>query len=322
MAITIQDIQATADKIAAEGGNPTLAAVRKAIGGGSFTTISEAMQLWKAKKQVVATPLREPAPASVTDRLMSFGAEIWTVSQEISNTRLQTEREALELVRQEMEATQKETIDLADQLSADLEQAQLVIENQSKELAKYEAEAAAMANELESERAERDKAERKAEKSAAALSESHQQVQALNTHVNDLKVEIKEVRQDANESNKKALILEAELLIASERWEASKEAGRSEKARYTCDLEKLTKALSDKDELIAFQNNKSEKALADKDQLIKSLNIKLETAIDNESKSIQAVRLLEGRIQGIEEQNKIYADRLTLSLGQQEKIPA
>jgi hypothetical protein len=43
MAITIQDIHAAADKIADAGEAPTLAAVRKALGGGSFTTISEAM---------------------------------------------------------------------------------------------------------------------------------------------------------------------------------------------------------------------------------------------------------------------------------------
>lgn len=36
MAITTQDIHAAADRLAAEGQQPTLAAVRSSLGGGSF----------------------------------------------------------------------------------------------------------------------------------------------------------------------------------------------------------------------------------------------------------------------------------------------
>ena len=50
MAITREQIWAAADEIDAAGQNPTLAAVRKAVGGGSFTTIQDAMTEWKAKK--------------------------------------------------------------------------------------------------------------------------------------------------------------------------------------------------------------------------------------------------------------------------------
>ena len=49
MAITKQDILAVADALDAEGVKPTLAAVRKKLGGGSFSTISEAMKEWKAE---------------------------------------------------------------------------------------------------------------------------------------------------------------------------------------------------------------------------------------------------------------------------------
>ena len=43
MAVTREQIFAVADELDAAGQKPTLAAVRKALGGGSFTTISEAM---------------------------------------------------------------------------------------------------------------------------------------------------------------------------------------------------------------------------------------------------------------------------------------
>ena len=40
-------IWAAADALVEAGERPTLAAVRKAVGGGSFTTISEAMAEWR-----------------------------------------------------------------------------------------------------------------------------------------------------------------------------------------------------------------------------------------------------------------------------------
>ena len=53
MAITKDQIFAVADEIDAAGQNATLAAVRKALGGGSFTTISEGMTEWRDRKSVV-----------------------------------------------------------------------------------------------------------------------------------------------------------------------------------------------------------------------------------------------------------------------------
>ena len=50
MAITREQIWNAADEIDAAGQNPTLAAVRKAVGGGSFTTIQDAMTEWKARR--------------------------------------------------------------------------------------------------------------------------------------------------------------------------------------------------------------------------------------------------------------------------------
>ena len=69
MAITAEQIFAVADELDAAGQNPTLAAVRKILGGGSFTTISEAMTEWKARKAAKETPLREPAPTMLAERL-------------------------------------------------------------------------------------------------------------------------------------------------------------------------------------------------------------------------------------------------------------
>lgn len=49
MAISKEQIFAVADELDAAGQNPTLANVRKQLGSGSFTTISEAMNEWRAR---------------------------------------------------------------------------------------------------------------------------------------------------------------------------------------------------------------------------------------------------------------------------------
>ena len=121
MAISKDQIFAAADELDAAGQSPTLAAVRKALGGGSFTTISEGMTDWKARKAAKETPLREPAPPAVAERLAELGAELWAAALELANGRLAAEREALETLRIQLEAEKVEAAELADQVTAELE---------------------------------------------------------------------------------------------------------------------------------------------------------------------------------------------------------
>ena len=121
MALTKDQILQAADQLAAAGETPTLAAVRKSVGGGSYTTINEALKEWKAKQHTTNTPIREPAPAAVATRIEELGADIWAVALELANARLTSEREALEATRQQLETAQQEATELADQLSAELE---------------------------------------------------------------------------------------------------------------------------------------------------------------------------------------------------------
>ena len=46
IAITIEQFHAISDQLQEKETKPTLAEMRKALGGGSFTTISEAMKSW------------------------------------------------------------------------------------------------------------------------------------------------------------------------------------------------------------------------------------------------------------------------------------
>lgn len=137
--INKDQIFAVAEELDLAGKSPTLAAVRKALGGGSYTTISEAMTEWKAKKAAKESPLREPAPHAVSEQLNEFGLEIWALALELANGRLASERAALETARAQLEAETVEAAELADQVSAELEAAHskvLGLESEKAELAK------------------------------------------------------------------------------------------------------------------------------------------------------------------------------------------
>ncbi len=121
MAITKDQIHQAADQLTTAGEAATMAAVRKLLGGGSYTTINEGLKEWKAKQQAVVMPLREPAPEGISKRLDEVGAEVWAIALELANARLTSEREALEATRAQLETSQQEATELADQLSADLE---------------------------------------------------------------------------------------------------------------------------------------------------------------------------------------------------------
>ena len=121
MAITKQVIFDAADALDAGGQRPTLAALRKAVGGGSFTTISEAMKEYWAFRALREAPVLEPAPAVVGDRLSEVAGEIWALALQVANERLAAEREAFDAARVQAEQEKQEAVELADAVTAELE---------------------------------------------------------------------------------------------------------------------------------------------------------------------------------------------------------
>ena len=121
MAITKQAIFDAADALDAGGQRPTLAALRKAVGGGSFTTISEAMKEYWAVRALREAPVLEPAPAVVGDRLSEVAGEIWALALQVANERLAAEREAFDAARAQAEQEKQDAVELADAVTAELE---------------------------------------------------------------------------------------------------------------------------------------------------------------------------------------------------------
>ena len=121
MAVTKEGIFKAADELKASGESPTLAAIRKKVGGGSFTTISEAMKEWRESTAPKA-PVKTPAPESLKGRLDELSAELWDAALTMANDRLASERAALAMARSELEVASAEAAELADQLAGELDQ--------------------------------------------------------------------------------------------------------------------------------------------------------------------------------------------------------
>jgi hypothetical protein len=73
---TQEAIWKVADDLNAEGVRPTLAAIRKKLGAGSFTTISQAMTEWRRRKEKDDRPVVEPLPTELLNAAHDMVAEI------------------------------------------------------------------------------------------------------------------------------------------------------------------------------------------------------------------------------------------------------
>ena len=124
---TKDEIWAAAQALSDAGERPTLAAVRKVIGGGSFTTISEAMAEWRAQQEQPKATI-DPAPERIGSQAAELAASLWAQASALAHEKLQAERAALETARQDLEQERAEAAELADSLASDLDQARTEIQ--------------------------------------------------------------------------------------------------------------------------------------------------------------------------------------------------
>jgi len=221
MALTKEQVFTAADQIAAAGQRPTLAAVRQ-ITGGSFTTISPALNEWKAKQASAAVPLRDPAPQVVADRLAEVGAEIWAIALGLANARLAADRDAIEKTRADMEAAQAEAIELADRLTVQVEelQARLVASMEVEQAARADAdqlraELATAQEQAHTTEARAVEIERRAGELRTELDRAHHETgqaqaagQAARTEADKLSTELATAREQVRSAEARAMEIE------------------------------------------------------------------------------------------------------------------
>ncbi len=103
MPLTHEQIWATADDLEANGMEPTLVAVRKALGGGSYSTLSDAMAERRKRLSTKGPDAMEPLPPALTQLVERLGQQIWASAAAYAHDRLKADREQFERLRSDLE---------------------------------------------------------------------------------------------------------------------------------------------------------------------------------------------------------------------------
>jgi len=134
MTTTTQErIFAIADQLTASGQRPTLAAVRKVLGGGSAINGMMFIRGHRLDSSPQTTAPEAP-PETVTERLSEAGTAIWQIALEVANNRLATERLELEQTHIRLESERSEAAELADRLASEVDNLQAKLESLEKTL--------------------------------------------------------------------------------------------------------------------------------------------------------------------------------------------
>ena len=129
MSITKEHIYAVADVLNKEGIKPTLAAVRRRLGSGSFTTISEAVNEWKLMQLSAVEIPQEALPKILDEHLRRFGATLWVEAINTANSRFTQEHQTIVEQLNEKEIYYRELERLTVDYDNELEGAKSCIED-------------------------------------------------------------------------------------------------------------------------------------------------------------------------------------------------
>ncbi len=273
MAINIQQIHAIADQLQDQGVKPTLAEVRKALGGGSFTTISEAMKSWRQDNREEEQLRQVDLPSGITERLQALGADMWQTAIDIANDRLVKEREALEAIKvkaqaetdeaqeavKTLEGEQSDLLGQLDEVTATAESAATKLEKAEAERDTFKKTLDATQHQLELERIKADTAQTQLAEVRSALDKASAdlaanlskvtkletiadsnkaEIERLKSDISDTKTELKTVTSERNEIQTKTAEVKGELkAITAERNKLSEQSDQLTQAQAKLELE-------------------------------------------------------------------------------------
>ncbi len=125
MKATREAVYEAADALTNAGDTPNVAAIRRVIGGGSFTTIQTHFLAWRQEHRAPpVSAATSTLPADLEDGLHRLGRTVWERACTGAHERLATERAALNAAQAEHDAARREATALADQLADDLDRLQ------------------------------------------------------------------------------------------------------------------------------------------------------------------------------------------------------
>ena len=115
--ISEDQVFAAAHELREEGMTPTVQAVRERIGSGSFSTINAHLGAWKAQNAAQAVA----AIPAIPEKVQGAFAQIWATAARGAQEGFETQREALEATRREMERERASMAEEIERLEKELE---------------------------------------------------------------------------------------------------------------------------------------------------------------------------------------------------------
>lgn len=218
MAITREQIIETAEALQASGVNPTMQAVRDALGTGSFATISPVLRAWRDSKAQRATVAIE-MPGEAKAALERAGVDLWKIVTALATERLTKVQEEAEAAIQGANADRDEALAEIERLEAGIEQKDAEL---AEALAANEVATNALNNALgeiralEIQLADKARVESDNERLAAALTELRSENKALVEEKFELVGAVKDAESKLSRTENQLSNIEKELLKASE----------------------------------------------------------------------------------------------------------
>lgn len=142
MPITKEQIIETAERLQAEGTNPTQTNVREALGGGSFATIGPILKAWKESEKEDHALAEVHIPDAIAERFEQMQGALWTAAINEAERRLAAEREALKELQESARLEVAEATEAVQILEAEQEELKNQLAASADEIQKVQSELA------------------------------------------------------------------------------------------------------------------------------------------------------------------------------------
>ena len=299
MAITREQILETASKLAEQGIKPTQTNVREALGGGSFTTISEVLREWRQEQETVTQLQAVVIPHHITERTQTLMAQIWETAQAIASERLANEREAL---------AHKEAL-----INAEIDESNKIIETLENEQSELTAQLDTLNNENSSLNTRNNELENIVNSLKTQLNAEKDRANQATAQVNTLQVKIDE--QTAKIERLTAELATAQAAVTNATAQATEHAQRADQAIAELQVVNIENAkLIGKSDTLAEQLTKAEATATTQAEQINKLTAQVAKLEQIEKENAELKRMIEN--------NRKVDDKQQSLLDQPQDTPA
>lgn len=126
------------DELNEKGIKPTLARVREALGGGSFTSIQPLLREWKDKRHEPEAAVASSVPDDIQALVASLAAQIWSKAEGKASEELKTFKESMKAKLEESNQEKQDALEEVARLEAENNQLSATNKELEKKIADYQ----------------------------------------------------------------------------------------------------------------------------------------------------------------------------------------